>query len=114
MKLGEDGVMGLIGGLSGILGCINGCMNLAQSCSVCCSSPGRNNRVVGCVSFVDVSPAVLLERRFRNLSVVGSGEMFIIKVGSTGPCFLCASCCTWQSVMELIACCWIGSHSPYR
>lgn len=84
---------------------IKGCMTLAQSWSVCISSPGRNHRVVGCVSFVEVRPAVLLERLFRSLSVVGSGEIFMIRVGSTGPCFLCATCWIWQSVMELRACC---------
>ena len=106
-------MIGLIGGRSGI-GCISGCMNLAQSCSVCFSSPGRNQSVVGCVSFVEVSPAVLLDRLFRSLSVEGSGDMFTIRVGSTGPCFRWATCWIWQSVTELSACCWIGSQSPWR
>lgn len=104
--------MGLIGALSGILGWINGCMNLAQSCRVYVSSPGRNQSVVGCVSLVEVSPAVLLDRLFRSLSVVGSGDMLMIKVGNTGPCFRCATCWIWQSVTELRACCWMGSQSP--
>jgi len=88
-----------------MLGCINGCMNLAQSCSECLLSPGRNQSVVGWVSFVEVSPAVLLDRLFRSLSVAGSGDMFMIRVGSTGPCFRCATSWIWQSVTELSACC---------
>lgn len=89
MKVGEMGVIGLMGGRSGMFVCMSGRMKLAQSCSVDSSSPGagRNQRVDGDVSLVLVRPTVRLERRLRNLSVAGSGEMLMIRVGKAGPCF---------------------------
>lgn len=89
MKVGDAGVIGLMGGLSGRLGWIRGWINRAQVCNEDSRSVVsiRNKSVVGDVSFVVVRPTVRLERRFRSLSVAGSGEMFMTKVGNGGPCF---------------------------
>lgn len=60
---------------------------------------------MGPESFVEVKPAVRLDRRFRSLSVAGSGEICRMSVGSGGPCFRGAKFCTTHSVMEANECC---------
>lgn len=96
IKVGDTGVVGLMGLiglkgiLSGMLGCVREDIWRAQSCREYVSSPGRNHNVVGPDSLVVVSPAVRLDLRLRSLSVVGSGEIWMMRVGRTGPCFRCA------------------------
>src|SRR3569833_1954721 len=92
MKVGEPGVMGLMG--PAMLGCMWAWMQRDQSCRLCCSSPGRNHSVVGAASLAGVRPAVRLDRRLRNLSAAGSGAMLTTSVGRTGPCFRCDTICT--------------------
>lgn len=114
MKVGEAGVTGLNGARSGIWGWMSCCMKRDQSWRLDCSSPGRNRRVVGPVSFGALKAAVLLERRFRALSNSGSGSTLMTRVGRTGPCLRWASIWTWQSAIVLIGCCCIGSVSSCR
>jgi hypothetical protein len=93
----------------GLMGDFLARMKRAHSCKLkWWSSVGvRNQSVVALASLLeDIRPAARLDRRFFSLSAI---EM--TRVGRTGPCLRWAICWTWQSVIEFMGHCWLGSVS---
>jgi hypothetical protein len=87
---GDNGLIGLIGidCRPDTPDCKSAWIYLDQSPKPYCdSSAVRNHSVVGPESLVVVNPAVLLDRRFLNLSVVASGHIWMARVGRTWPGF---------------------------
>lgn len=81
MKAGDVGLVGLMG-INCCCCCTSDWMYLAQSPKLYRdSSVARNHSFVEPVSLLVISPVVRLDRRFRNLSVAGSGEICIVRVG---------------------------------